>query len=330
MTPVLETLWKTFGVLGGLSTVAWVVALVWLVSGLAPGRRWRAWLAATAAAAVGLGLATVTSRSIRSIEVDRSAEVQAAEEAAARTTQQRLEGRAVGIRFAEDTAADRADRAGLTAAEAEGAYERAVAEELAKVPAYRSRGKQSRTATATAGSGPATSGSTPAAAMPGIDGASAADEIKATEEPAPRSLPEADLIVADRYDRANRAIAWAVLSLAVCLCGWEYVRRFNTTFDAVWPVPLAGSPLDGAAAKVYIAEPPRQDSLAAFLATAVRKGECFIVFAAADPLGGLDRLDRFAAGPLRFTLPVRSYPAANVASDADLAETVFELSLIHI
>ena len=295
MTATLDTLWKTFGVLGGLSAAAWLAAVLGLVVG------------------------TVTSRSIRSIEVDRSAELRAAELAAAQTAQRRLEGRAVGIRFAEDTAADRADRAGLSAAEAEGAYERAVADELAKIPAYRSRGKQSRTARTTA-----TSGTNAAAAMSGLDATPAADETKVAEVPAPRSLPEAELIVADRYDRANRAIAWTVLSLAVGLCGWEYVRRFNTTFDAVWPVPLAGSPVDGAVAKSHIAEAPRPDSLAAFLATAVRKGESFIVFTAEHPLGGRDRLERFAAGPLRFTLPVRSYPAAAVASDADLAETVFE------
>ncbi len=329
MIATLATLWKTFGVLGGLSAVAWVAALVWLVAGIGPGRRWRAWLTAVAAAAVGLGLAAATSRSIRSIEVDRSAEVQAAEEAAAATAQRRLEGRAVGIRFAEDTATDRADRAGVTTAEAEGAYERAVAEELAKIPAYRSRGKQARGAKATAASGTAASGTATSgtAALSGTAATPADGETAAAETAAPaRSLPEAELIVADRYDRANRAIAWLVLSLAVGLCGWEYVRRFNTPFDAVWPLPLAGTLVDGLAAKERVVDVPPglPGGLPRFLETAVRKGETFILFAAADPFPGRDALDRVVAGPAAWRLPKRAFPAADVGGDPDLARLVFE------
>ena len=320
MTGTLDTLWKTFGVLGGLSALAWGTALVWLVAGIAPGRRWRSWLAAAAAAAVGLGLATVTSESIRSIEVDRSMEVQAAEAAAARSAQERLEGRAVGIRFAEDTAADRIDRAGLTAAEAEGAYERAVAEQLARIPAYRSRGKQAR----------GTKAATKPGTTPSVTGtlATPADGEAAMEEPAStaRSLPEAELIVADRYDRANRAIAWMMISLAVGLCGWEYIRRFNTSFDAVWPLPLAGTLIDGLAAKerVVVVPPDLPGGLARFLETAVRKGETFILFAVADPFPDHDALDRVAAGPAAWRMPKRTFPAAEVGGDPELARLVFE------
>jgi hypothetical protein len=329
VTATLDTLWKTFGVLGGLSAAAWLAAVVWLVAGIGRGRRWQAWLTAAVAAAVGLGLATAVSRSIRSIEVDRSAEVQAAENTAAQRTQTRLEGRAVGIRFAEDTAADRADRAGLSAAEAEGAYERAVAEELAKIPAYRSRGKQARGAKTAAASGTAALGSATSgtAALSDTAATPADGETAAAETAAPaRSLPEAELIVADRYDRANRGIAWLVFSMAVALCGWEYIRRFNTPFEAVWPLPLAGTLVDGLATKERVAAVPPglPGGLPRFLETAVRKGETFILFTAADPFPGRDALDRVVAGPAAWRLPKRTFPAADVGGDPELARLVFE------
>ncbi len=323
MIATLDTLWKTFGLMGGLSVGAWLMALVWLTAGIRPGRRWQAWLKAAAAAVVGLLLARATSESIRSIEVDRSQEIRAAEEAAAEETQRKLEGRAAEIRFAEDTDADRADLAGVSATEAAGAYERAVDEELAKIPAYRSRGKQARGAKA-ATSGTATSGT----ASSGTAAEPAAEEGSTTAELAPeaRKLPEAELIVADRFNRANRLISWTVLSLAVGLCGFEYVRRFNTTFDAVWPLPLAGTPVDGLAAKerIVAVPPDLPGGLPRFLETAVRKGETFVLFAASDPFPDRESLDRLAAGPAAWRLPKRSFAAAELAADPELARLVFE------
>lgn len=68
----------------------------------------------------------------------------AAEAAGAKAVQEKLRSRAANIRFAEDTEVDRSDAAGMTMAEQEGAYERVVEEQLAKIPAYRSRGKNTR------------------------------------------------------------------------------------------------------------------------------------------------------------------------------------------
>ena len=244
----LAILWSTFGFLGLASAVAWAAAAVLLVAGFAPRLRWKRWLAAAAAAAAGVLLAAATSESIRAIEVDRSAEVLAAEEAAAKAAQAKFRDRAAGIRFAEDTAVDQADIAGVSAAEEEGAYERAVADQLAKLPAYARGGRKQRAGRAR---GEATDKSDEPSAARDADAtgdASAADE----SGPKPRMLPEAQLVVADRFDRANRGLAWSLLSLVVGLVGWEYVRRFNTTFDPVWPLPLAGTLIDGAAAKEHM------------------------------------------------------------------------------
>lgn len=316
--PTLGILWNTFGLIGLASCLAWASAAVALFVGLLSRRRFHVWLAASGLALVGLALAAATSESIRGIEVDRSAEVLAAEEAAKKSSQDKLRGRAAGIRFAEDTASDQADIAGVSVAEEQGAYERAVEERLAKIPAYRSRGKQRR---ATTKSNATMAGPEPAGEA---GGAEATDGTAADEKPAGRMLPESQLLVADRYDRINRGVAWSLFSFAVGLVGLEYLRRFNSTFDAVWPLPLAGTPLDGAMPKEHVVALPSPNALADFLAASVRKGESFIVFTHDDLLDGRYRLDRFSLGPVRMSLPITSFSADELAADRGLAELVFE------
>lgn len=320
-----DILRATFGLVGAASVVAWAVAALLLTAGLFSRRRWTTWLTALGAAAAAVGLATVTSESIRAIEVDRSAEVAAAEAAGAEKAQERLRGRAADVRFAEDTAADQADVAGVSVAEERGAYARAVEEELARIPAYRSRGKQLRGGAVAGGDKGAGSDKEAAGeadgARPGESDRAAA--TAAEESPAVRSLPESQLLVADRFDRANRALAWGLASLAAGLCCLEYVRRFNTTLDAVWPVPLAGTFVDGLAAKEHCAALPA-GRLPEFLDLAVRKGETFIAFVEQDPLADRETVDRSAIGPLGWRLPKRTFAAAALADDPGLVELVFE------
>jgi hypothetical protein len=358
----LSILWNTFGITGFLSVVASAAAIGFVVKGLVPGRRFESWLRATILAAVALGLAMITSSSIRSIEVDRSAEQLAAEAAGAKAAQEKLKGRAADIRFAEDTVVDQADVAGVTVAEEEGAYERAVAEQLGKIPAYRRGGRKERSAKKQAQDKASEDKASEKAADAEEEPPATGDLQAAAEAPeeSVRKLPEADLIVADRFDRINRGLTWSVLTIAVGLVSCEWLRRFNTTFDAVWPLPLAGTVIDGATPKAHVVAAPTGLRLADFLPLAAAKGESFIVFAADDPLVGRDRLDRFAidrlpvrlppqwklplqwrlpsrwslpAGwrlpdqwrlPVQLSLPVRSCTAANLVADPSLAETVFE------
>jgi hypothetical protein len=323
--PTLVILWKTFGLAGLASCVAWAAAAMGLLAGLVSRRRFHIWLASAGLAALGLALAAVTSENIRSIEIDRSADVLAAEEAGKKAAQEKLRGRAAGIRFAEDTDADQADVAGVSVAEEQGAYERAVEERLAKIPAYRSRGKQRRSAKGS----DADDDATPPQAAVATAGEQATSDAAAGEKPAGRMLPESQLLVADRYDRINRGVAWSLLSLAVGLVGLEYLRRFNSTFDAVWPLPLAGTWIDGAFAKSYVVDdalPPAasHDLLPDFLAQSVRKGESFILFAESDPLPERDALPRLALGPLAWNLPKQTFGVADVQDDPAVAEIVFE------
>jgi hypothetical protein len=321
-TPAI--LWETFGLTGLASAAAWGVAVLFLLAGMARRGRWTCWLTAAVAAAAGVALATATSASIRSIEVDRSAEVLAAEAAGAKAVQEKLRGRAANVRFAEDTAADQADVAGVTVAEEEGAYERAVEEELAKVPAYRARGKQARAEGKAAARGDATPPTEDAEATAPAGGEPAA--AAAEPEPDVRTLPESQLVVADRFDRGNRALSWSALLVSLGLIGMEYVRRFNSTFDPVWPLPLAGTPIDGLTAKEHaVSLPPGGiEAIPAWLESLARRGESFIVFAEDDPLAGRSELPRVAIGPFGLSMPVRTFPAAMLAADRSLAELVFE------
>ncbi len=326
MTSTPAILWETFGLTGLASAVAWAAAVFFLVAGIAPRRRWNRWLLAAGIASAGLLLALATSASIRSIEVDRSAEVLAAEAAGTKAVQDKLRSRAADIRFAEDTAADQADVAGVTVAEEEGAYERAVEEQLAKIPAYRARGKKARAA------GRAAAGARAGAGDDAGDNADLPADAEAAgggdAEPARdvRKLPESQLVVADRFDRGNRAIAWTALLCSLGLVGLEYVRRFNSTFDPVWPVPLAGTPVDGLAGKEHVVSLPPGgiDSLPVWLESLVRRGESFLVFAAADPLAGRSELPRVSLGRFSLSTPVRKFSAADLAADPSLAELAFE------
>ena len=317
----MNILWNTFGLIGLASCLAWVAAACLLAVGFLARDRFADWLKAAACALAGVILATVISASIRTIEIDRSAEVQAAEAAGAKAAREKLRSRAADIRFAEDTAADQADIAGVSVAEEQGAYERAVEERLAKIPAYRGRGKQRRSTKSGAASA-----ATSDAELPGDagDSSDSGEPAEPEKKPAVRMLPESQLIVADRYDRINRGVAWSLLSIALGLVGIEYLKRFNSTFDAVWPLPLAGTWVDGSFPKAHVVDEAAANLLPDFLARSVRKGESFILFAEGDPLPGRDALPRCAIGPLHWDLPKRTFNAAELQADPKLAEIVFE------
>ena len=73
----MDILWNTFGLIGLASCLAWATAAGLLVAGILPRLRMRAWVLAAGLAAVGVVLAILTGEYIRSIEIDRSAEIAA-------------------------------------------------------------------------------------------------------------------------------------------------------------------------------------------------------------------------------------------------------------
>jgi len=321
----LAILWNACGLPGLLSAAASVAVVPLLVAGLGLQSRFRAWLTAAMIAALATGLAAVNAWSVRAIEVDRSAEVLAAEAAGAQAVQEKFRDRAARVRFAEDTAADQADVAGVSAAEEEGAYERAVATELGKIPAYRLGGRKERSGRKRADdAGPSESGSADGEASAEAGGES--EDAAGSDERGVRMLPEADLLVVDRFDRLNRWLAWSLLSLAVGLVGCEWVRRFNTAFDVVWPLPLAGTAVDGLLGKQHLVAMPPQacGAVPAWLESITRKGESFLLFAPDDPLADVKALPRFELGPVHWQVPVRHFSARQLIADPELAEIAFE------
>ena len=313
MTSTIAILWETFGLTGLASAVAWTAAAALVAAGIPQRQRWPRWIAAVGLAGGGVLLAALTLSVIRSIEVDRSAEALAAEAAGAKATLEKFRGRAAGIRFAEDTAVDQADLAGVTAAEEEGAYERSVAGQLAKLPAYARGGRKER------------AGRSPAKPQTGTESAAPADSSEDALPPG-RRLPQSQLDVADRYERLNRGVAWSVLCVAVGLVAWEYVRRFNSPFDAVWPLPLAGTAVDGMMPKQHVLTltEDTRTALPRWLETMTRKGESFLVFADDASLPQITSLPRFTAGPLRWLVPVHWFSADSLRADPSLVEVAFE------
>ena len=91
-------------------------------------------------------------------------------------------------------------------------------------------------------------------------------------------MPEADKILADKLDLLNLFVAQWILVLAIGMVVWDYLSRFNETFDAIMPLPIAGPWLDRLYPKKHIvlAKRPTSEGLRDFLLKVVRKGETFI------------------------------------------------------
>jgi hypothetical protein len=146
-------------------------------------------------------------------------------------------------------------------------YEAAAAEEEA-IPLYKRRGKKLRS-----------EGKSEEISEIREAAAAASDQksvIGTVQEIA--LMPEGDKILADKLDLLNLFIAKWLLVFAIGMVVWDYLSRFNETFDAVLPLPIAGPWLDRLYPKKHIvlAKRPTSEELRDFLLKVVRKGETFI------------------------------------------------------
>ena len=128
----------------------------------------------------------------------------------------------------------------------------------AGVPAYMQMGKQHR------------------------DGGSAAPAVTPAEQKPVRTYQEAQLLEANQLDRWNLLITRGTLLLALLGLVADYLARFNRTTGNSYPLPIAGPWLDRLAPKSRTLLAGQLD-LKAYLETAVRRGETFLYFGAADP-----------------------------------------------
>ena len=103
--------------------------------------------------------------------------------------------------------------------------------------------------------------------------------------PARRVMKEADVVRANRLDRYNLLAARSTLGLVLLLVLWDYVARFNRTFESWWPLPIGGKWLDALSHKshsVFLVSPPER-FCRELLERVVRRGETFIYCGATDP-----------------------------------------------
>ncbi len=267
------------GVLMGYILAGPMAAVIWAGLAGAVAAGWRhvprsALCAAVAGwALLGVVLAGINSDAVSEIEVDRTEQLLAARRRQAKLRAERIQkikSTAADIHFPEDTAADRLDLAGKTTTQAALlAADRATTRAAADVPEYKKRGKRSRDAGRKAGGGD----------FADLEGA-VAGGVRAG-----RMMKAWDVIRANRLDRVNLFAVRYGLLVALLMLATDYLSRFNRTFGALLPVPVAGRLVDALFAKTHavLVESADDDALRAYLQTAIRKGETFVYFGPADP-----------------------------------------------
>lgn len=165
-------------------------------------------------------------------------------------------------------------------------------------PAYRQQGKQQRTAGKQR---------------------ELTEEVAApvTEAPA-RKLAEPQLVRANRWDRYNLFAAKLALFVAVLVIIWDYLARFNRTFERYVPLPIAGAWLDHLFPKTRSASLPGETDVPLLLETIVRRGETFLYVSEHNPWS-VPALPRLAVG----RRAVWSLPLIECAAPVTTAEAEF-------
>jgi len=268
----MAKLYEYFGVVGIASIVAWLAALCILAVCFRSRRRTRWYLGAFALSLVALGLARLNSHFISDIQIDRSQ--QAADLGAAGTPR---EGEAPAeppkpdpprLRFAEESREDARDLAGKKATTAAPPDTRTASatHPASSTYAYRQRGKQEREEGKTRK-------------------LEEVRELKTVErDVSARTMPEADVVRADRFDRLNLFFARLVPWLAFALVVYDYLSLFNRTTGYLAPLPVACRAIDHLWPKTHaVRAEGSRDDLRRYLEDVARKGETFLLLAPANP-----------------------------------------------
>lgn len=268
MTAITK-LYQYFGVTGIASIITWIASLVLFARYARSKGRTQRYLMALGVAMLGLLLAKINSSNVNEIRADMSEEINAVRERLGRSYQ------------AEDDS-EKENGGPINI------YEEA-AQEAAPMYAYRAHGKVER-----------------------AEGKKREDQTEATEtekkkeiSPYVRMMKSVDVHRANRIDRINLFLARFTMWLALALVVADYLGRFNKTFNAYFPLPIACRFIDSLCSKtlavyVYRMAP---DALRDYLERVVRKGETFIYFGKEDPWQNKETTDH---GP---RLARRSLPA---------------------
>ncbi|MBT8038216.1 MAG: hypothetical protein KJO21_11790 [Verrucomicrobiae bacterium] len=231
--------WDYFSHAGWISVLVWlIVPLCWVVYSIKGPRRWLC--------PIGLGLAIValvlakdnSKNYVNLIQPDRSAEIAAQQERqeASRKALQVSRGSELSdVRFAEDTAADSLDRAGMDEDDLKylGRHIKSATPDWKKE-------KKSRTA------GGIDDGSVESA-VGGDNAIAAADSefLDGMEEEAPVVMLEEDLERANRLDALNLKVIYALIFFGLLMVVYDYLRRANIYAKASLPLPLPSAWING-------------------------------------------------------------------------------------
>lgn len=268
---MIGKLWLYFGVIGILSILAWLAALVLFSGWVRSKQRTKFYWIALGLAVAGLLFAKINSHFVSAIEPDRSEEHAKAlerQKELRRQLEEEQSKKAAKVRYVEDNASDALDLAGIQMSKTGDVYETAAtAEDPDAKYAYRRRGKQERAVSAIAATNAPVIGES-------------APTVKAREA---RLLPERDVVNANRFDRINLFLARFSFWLACLLVAWDYLARFNRTLDHLWPLPISHRQLDELWPKTYSVW-LRGTDMRTYLANVVRKRENFLYFGPADPI----------------------------------------------
>lgn len=119
-----------------------------------------------------------------------------------------------------------------------------------------------------------------------------------------RKLLGPELIKARMLNKFNLFAVRLTMIVALFLAVIEYLRRFNSTFDSIYPLPIASRTVDSMWPKTHAVH-VRTDSdetVRQYLCTVVEKGESFLYVGSCDPLGdrlaGLPRIHEKLFWPL--------------------------------
>ncbi|NLE67724.1 MAG: hypothetical protein GX608_09905 [Lentisphaerae bacterium] len=266
---MMASLYLYFGWIGIASILLWMLSA--LIALNYAGHPFRNTYFARALAVLFAAwlFALANSGNVDRIEVDQTAELRALEERR-KTEIQQLQERAAKVRYAEDDKLDALDLAGIQNASSLSVYERALL----------SKGIKPRKA------GAKKSGGKPEEELT----LAGAEEVSAFDESADegvKRLPMNEVLAAASLDSMNR---WAIRIIAILILLamlHDYLRRFNQTASAPFPLPIGSQALDALFPKAHsTALRAREPGLVRdFLALVTRKGEPFIYFGAADIVG---------------------------------------------
>ncbi len=124
-----------------------------------------------------------------------------------------------------------------------------------------------------------------------------ASNYAAAAEPVARELEEADSFRARRWDSFNLFLIPSLLLTTATFIVIDYLRRFNRTFDRIFPLPVASRFVDATFPKTHLVRLAQRDEsvIRHFLERSVAKGETFIYFTESDPWE-CDKLPRLPRG----------------------------------